>query len=339
MKPDSAFAAMVRTHGGNLAAARQLFQQAPDPWIDLSTGINPSPYPVGTIPDRAFAALPEPAQAQALEAAAAKAWRVDNAASVVAAPGSQAIIQALPALLAARRIAVLGHTYGGHAAVWRNAGREVTQIEDSGRLVEFDLAVVVNPNNPDGRTLPLRGLTRIATQLAASGGLLVVDEAFVEASAGSRSLAPYVRSCEALVLRSFGKIYGLAGLRLGFAVAPPGLAVRLRAGFGPWAVSGPAIAVGARALADADWLRDTQARLADGSARLDRLLRQGGFDIIGGTPLFRLARHADAQGWFERLGAAGILVRPFAERPDALRFGQPGSEADWARLAAVLARS
>ena len=101
----------------------------------------------------------------------------------------------------------------------------------------------------------------------------------------------------------------------------------------------PGHSPGARALADADWLRVTQARLADGSARLDRLLRQGGFDIIGGTPLFRLARHADAQGWFERLGAAGILVRPFAERPDALRFGQPGSEADWARLAAVLARS
>jgi cobalamin biosynthesis protein CobC len=139
------------------------------------------------------------------------------------------------------------------------------------------------------------------------------------------------------VLRSFGKIYGLAGLRLGFAIAPAALAARLRAALGPWAVSGPVLEIGARALADTDWLVDTRLRLAADSARLDHLLRLGGFEILGGTPLFRLARHADARGWFTRLGTAGILTRPFAERPDALRFGLPGVKEHWARLEAALA--
>jgi cobalamin biosynthesis protein CobC len=137
-------------------------------------------------------------------------------------------------------------------------------------------------------------------------------------------------------LRSFGKTYGLAGLRLGFALASPDIIASLRAALGPWPVSGPAIAIGIRALADSDWLEATRARLGKEAARLDALLLRADCRVIGGTRLFRLAAHDDARAIFERLIAAGILVRPFADEPTRLRFGIPGDENAWERLAATL---
>lgn len=328
---------MLFSHGGNIAAARKLFPQAPEPWVDLSTGVNPVPYPVETVTTRAFAALPQPAELAALEAAAAKAWHVEDAGSIVAAPGVQAMAQHLPHVLPARRIAMLGHTYSGHASAWRNAGRDVSRAESADELANFDLGVIVNPNNPDGRLVSLRALTILAAKMRTNGGLLIVDEAFIEAVASAHSLAPFVKSCGALVLRSFGKIYGLAGLRLGFAVAPAALADQLRQSFGPWPVSGPAIEIGARALADADWLRDAQVRLNGDCARLDAVLRAAGFAIAGGTLLFRLARHKNAPEKFNRLAAMGVLARPFADQPDLLRFGLPRNSEQWARLGSALA--
>ena len=340
MKPFSAHAASLTgrlgAHGGDLAAARLLFPNAPEPWIDLSTGVNPHAYPLPDLPASCFARLPEVADIAALEAVAARAYGVADPTCVVAAAGSQALIQMLPHVFLARRVGVLGQSYGGHAAVWGGLGREVAVVEDYADLQDFDVAVIVNPNNPDGRTVSLRWLTLLANTMAAKQGLLVVDEAFMEASAAARGFAPFVPASGAVVLRSFGKFYGLAGLRLGFAVAPAAFAAQLRGALGPWPVSGPAIAVARQALADTAWLAATQARLAEDTLRLDRLLRLAGFAIAGGTPLFRLARHAAAAEWFARLGEAGILTRPFAERPDCLRFGLPGPEDAWGRLAAAL---
>jgi cobalamin biosynthetic protein CobC len=139
-----------------------------------------------------------------------------------------------------------------------------------------------------------------------------------------------------VVLRSFGKSYGLAGLRLGFAIASPEIAVPLRAELGPWAVSGPAIEIGRRALHDSVWLRTAHGRLAADSARLDDFLRAAGFEIIGGTVLFRLARHAAAPAFVERLAREGIHVRSFAYAPDRLRFGLPGGDEAFRRLAKAL---
>ena len=140
----------------------------------------------------------------------------------------------------------------------------------------------------------------------------------------------------AVVLRSFGKAYGLAGLRLGFAVATGDLGGKLRTAMGPWAVSGPAIAVGRRALADRDWLTAATARLIEESHRLDHLLTEAGFTVVGGTPLFRLAGREDAGMWFRKLGHAGILTRPFPTKPNILRFGIPSDDSGWARLRTAL---
>ncbi|RVU20599.1 threonine-phosphate decarboxylase CobD [Methylobacterium oryzihabitans] len=320
-------------HGGDLGEARRRFPGAPEPWIDLSTGINPVPYPCPPIEASHFERLPAPDDLRALQAAAAGAYGAAPG-QVVAAPGTQALIALLPRLRPAGRVAVVAPTYAEHAAGWRRAGHAVAAVAGPEESAGFDVAVVVTPNNPDGRRWAPGALAAFAGRLA-PGGWLVVDEAFADLEPGP-SLCP-VLPANAIVLRSFGKTYGLAGLRLGFAVAAPDLAAAIRDGLGPWAVSGPAIAVGRRALADAPWRERARADRARDAARLDGLLERAGGRIVGGTCLFRTAAFAHGPALFEALGRAGIHVRRFDDDPGRLRFGLPAGETQWRRLDAVLA--
>lgn len=320
-------------HGGDLATAEALFPQAPKPWIDLSTGINPIPYPLPELPLSLWQRLPGQAEEAALLTAARCAYRVRPESGVVAAPGTQILIEILPRLVSNARVAVLGPTYGEHAPAWRKAGATVHEIADLAESGEATVVVLVNPNNPDGRIIAPDVLAALAGRLATRGGLLVIDEAFADL-APEASLLPELPE-GALVLRSFGKAYGLAGLRLGFAIGAPRLTDALRALLGPWAVAGPALHVGAQALADRNWLADAaQARAAD-SRRLDALLAPHG-RIVGGTALYRLLETPAAPALFERLGRAGIYVRRFQNDRSRLRFGLPGDDAEWARLGHVL---
>jgi len=275
--------------------------------------------------------LPDRAALARLECIAAQRYRVADNAAVIAAPGAQALIQLLPRLFSAKTIRILGFTYGEYEQVWRAAGAEVASVDAIDQLAGCDVAIVVNPNNPDGRLIPPERLAALAGALARRGGALVVDEAFMDAEPAELSLAAALPEA-AIVLRSFGKIYGLAGLRLGFAVASPGDAARLRALLGPWAVSGPAIEIGAAALADEAWLAATIADLRFRAAALDQLLVSHGFAMVGGAPLFRLAAHTKAPTFFEKLGRRGVLVRRFPAKPHWLRFGLPPDEAGFARL-------
>jgi cobalamin biosynthetic protein CobC len=324
-------------HGGDLAAARRMFPGAPEPLIDLSTGINPIPYPVPPLSRDVFARLPEPAAVETLAAAAAKAYGAPSAAHVVAAPGAQMLLPLTAALVPAGRAAVLGPTYSEHARAAALAGHAVLETSDLARLADADLALVVNPNNPDGRLAAADVLRSLAASLAARGGLLVVDEAFMDVGPAEASLAS-AAGAGLVVLRSFGKFFGLAGLRLGFALAAPEAAVRLRAVLGPWPVAGPAISVGTTALADAPWIEATRHALAMAAQRLDGLLAGAGLDVVGGTSLYRLVSTRLAPRWFEHLGRAGIIVRRFARAPNWLRFGLPGDEESWHRLGAALGK-
>jgi cobalamin biosynthetic protein CobC len=322
-------------HGGNTDGARRLFPNAPEPWVDLSTGINPVPYPIGEIPSESWARLPQPADLDSLEGAARTAYGAGPAADIVAAPGTQAIIQWLPRIFPARRVGILGHTYGEHAECWRAAGAEIVAAQNLDEFGACEVGVVVNPNNPDGRLVEPQRLAAAAASLALRGGLLVVDEAFMDVMAPAMSLVPALPG-GAIVLRSFGKAYGLAGLRLGFAVTSAELGGRLRGALGPWPVSGPAIAIARQALNDRQWLTSATARLRQEARLLDHLLTQAGFTLVGGTPLFRLAESKDAAMWFRKLGRAGILTRPFPAAPGVLRFGIPCDESGWARLETAL---
>jgi len=322
-------------HGGALEVARRLMPDAPKPWIDLSTGVNPHAYPLPDLEPEAWLRLPESGALAKLEAVAAQRYGVDPACTV-AGPGSQALIQALSRLLPHGTVGALGPTYGGFAAAFAAAGAHVIEAGRLDALDALDVGIVVNPNNPDGRITPRGALVHLHRRLAERGGILVVDEAFADFDAEAESLAPALPRRAAVVLRSFGKAYGLAGLRLGFALASADIAPSLRAALGPWPVSGPAIAIGAKALADSDWLKAARARLSEEAARLDALLRGAGWRIIGGTCLFRLAGRSDALADFERLLTAGILARPFADAPARLRFGIPPDENAWERLAKAL---
>jgi cobalamin biosynthetic protein CobC len=332
-------------HGGGLIAARRQFPGAPEPWIDLSTGINAVPYPVPPLSAAAFHRLPEPEDVQRLEAAAARAYGVADPSMVVAVPGTQILISLLPRLLRLDRVAIVGPTYAEHAAAWAAGGSDVRVVPNIACIGAEPGAVLCNPNNPDGRRTRDIELVRLAQRLA----WLVVDEAFadLEEPEPGLSIAPMLPA-NAIVLRSFGKTYGLAGLRLGFGIAAPEVARMIRSALGPWAISGAAIEIGTAALADRGWLAAAQVRLARDAARLDHLLTEAGMQVIGGTRLFRLASmpngHAAirpsskkvAASMHQRLGQAGILVRRFDAEPSWLRFGIPAI--GWDRVQAALTR-
>ena len=324
-------------HGGSLERARSLFPDAPEPWIDLSTGINPHPYPHQGLSATAFSRLPEPRTAAALKVSAAACYRAGSEKQVVAAPGTQILLPGVMALVPPGRAAILSPTYAEHARAARLAGHEIRETERFADLGDADLAVVVNPNNPDGRLTSRDEMLELAGRLARKGGLLVVDEAFMDALPAEHSLARDVDDAPLVVLRSFGKFFGLAGLRLGFAIAADEIAARLEAQLGPWAVSGPAIEIGSRALADREWQSGMRARLQVESQRLEDLIQRSEPSASGGTPLFRFMRHPEARRIFDTLGRQGILVRAFDRYPDALRFGLPGSEEEWTRVEAALA--
>lgn len=323
-------------HGGDLATARRLFPEAPQPFIDLSTGINPHPYPLLPLGANVFARLPDSAAQVRLSAIAAETYGAPSSAHVVCAPGTQVLLPLVAGLVPAGRAVILGPTYSEHARAAAHAGHAVLDARNLEELRGADLAVVVNPNNPDGRIIGKEELLALSDELKVRGGLLLVDEAFMDVAPLEASLAGEIDHGNIVLLRSFGKFFGLAGLRLGFALAAPHLATKLNASLGPWAVSGPAIAIAEEALADAAWIAATRIRLASAAKKLDQLLANADVQVIGGTSLFRLGRTPRAKAIFQHLGASGIMVRYFHEHPTWLRFGIPG-EPHWDRLGLALA--
>lgn len=318
-------------HGGRLAGAQADYPSAPTPWLDVSTGINPESWRRGRSTLQALTRLPDPSDTAALEAAAAQAFGVEPD-HVVAVAGAEAGLRLLPALLAVERVAVATPTYGSHADAWRAAG---LAVETVARANVFDskaeALIVVNPNNPDGAATPGEALVE-----AAAGRWLIIDESFVEVE--PRLSAAGLANGRKIVLRSFGKFFGLPGVRLGFVVCDPALATRIRRGTGEWPVGADAIAMGRAAYADLTWAERTRQRLARDADRLDRLLTATGFAIVGGTTLFRLAACADVEGRAARLAEQGVLVRTFDHDATLIRFGLPGRR-NWRRLQTALEMS
>lgn len=321
----------MREHGGNLDLARQRFGGCAEDWIDLSTGINRLPYPVGEIDAHHWQALPSRSEIDALHQAARHAY--GTSAPIVAMGGAQAAIQWLPQLALRGRARVLAPTYNEYAPVLSAAGWGVEEVGALDALAGANLAIVVNPNNPDGRSYSPNDLLALLPRV----GHLVVDESFVDA-VPELSLAPEAGRPGLLILRSFGKFYGLAGLRLGFAIGHADNIGKLAAASGPWPISGAAIAIGCRALRDDAWAKATSARLARDCDRLDEMVQSQGWRLVGGTPLFRLYETPDARAAQEKLAQGQIWSRVFAQNPTWLRLGLPGVEAEWSRLAEVLAR-
>ncbi|WP_028349646.1 threonine-phosphate decarboxylase CobD [Bradyrhizobium murdochi] len=321
----------MREHGGNLDQAVQRFGGRMQDWIDLSTGINRQPYPVGEIEPHFWNALPSRSDLESLHEAARQAYATK--APILAMGGAQAAIQLLPRLAPCGRARVLAPTYNEYAVVLSAAGWDVAEVASLDALARADLAVAVNPNNPDGRRYDKAELLALLPRV----GRLVIDESFADAMP-ELSLAAEAGRPGLLTLRSFGKFYGLAGLRLGFVLGAEGDIAALSAMAGPWPVSGAAIAVGGRALRDRDWARATATRLEADCLRLDAAVKSQGWSLVGGTPLFRLYETGDGRAAQARLAGARIWSRIFEQRPGWLRLGLPGDESEWARLAEALSR-
>lgn len=318
-------------HGGDLSEAEKIFGLPPQGWLDLSTGVNLKSYPNVELTNPSLHVLPQQGQIETLLAAARRCYGVPTDMGIIAASGSQALLQCLPTLWSSQSVTVIGPTYAEHARAWAEGGHQVTTVEALMEARGTDIAVIVNPNNPDGRTIPSAQLLNLANAGIAGNGLLVVDEAFADADP-KVSIIPHLRNETAVVLRSFGKFFGLPGLRLGFAVGAPHLVERLKRKLGPWAVSGPAIEIGTRALNDTRWIESTRIQLLERRKKLDAILLTAGLEITGGTNLFRLVHDDRAQEIFRRLGKAGIFVRKFPEHQTWLRLGVPDSKSDFYRL-------
>lgn len=324
-----------RDHGGNLDQARTMFGDGD--WIDLSTGINRRPWPwpeplgprLAAMPTETWQALPMQASADHLRRVAA-AWYRTCPAHVLPMAGASVPIRLIPRLMSPGRAAVVGPTYNEHAASLRLESWSVREVADIDQLAGHDLGVVVNPNNPDGRSWSPESLADLARHV----GLLVVDESFADPRP-ELSLIPNAPE-NVLILRSFGKFWGLAGLRLGFAVGAPDLLARLADSAGPWSVNSVALAVGAEAMADRDWADATVLYHSEATLRLDLLAGRAGWVPAGGTHLFRLYRMADAFAARDRLARHHIWTRAFPYRHDWLRLGIPGSAMEWARIAQAL---
>ncbi|MGB3317141.1 MAG: threonine-phosphate decarboxylase CobD [Albidovulum sp.] len=319
----------MRDHGGNLDGAIDRFGGAVSDWIDLSTGINRVPYPLPDLSQAAWTALPTKAATEGLCSAAARAY--GTKAAILPVAGAQAAIQMIPRLGPPGRARVLAPTYNEHAAALRGAGWQVEDVPDVAGLAGADLAVLVNPNNPDGRHLPPEDVLALASQV----GRLVVDESFADPYPGM-SVASSAGQNGMFVLRSFGKFYGLAGVRLGFVLGASDDIAALSDMAGPWPVSGAAIEIGAAALADRHWAAETTARLMAETARLDALAEAAGWPPKGGTVLFRLYETGDAAAAQERLARAHIWSRIFPYSTGWIRLGLPGDEGEWARVADAL---
>ena len=319
-------------HGGRLRAAAERYRIPLAEWVDLSTGINPRAYPVPALPPEVWQRLPE--ANDGLEAAAAAYY---GSASLLPVAGSQAAIQALPACFPPGRAVTLAPTYAEHPHAWReHALRALPAAAIADAVDSADTLLLVQPNNPDAQRFPREQLLAWRARLAARGGRLIVDEAFLDAEPGD-SLVPLAGEPGLVVLRSVGKFFGLAGARVGFVFAEADLLARLADRLGPWAVSGPARAVTAAALADRAWQVDARQRLAADSARLGALLDRHGLADGGGTALFQWRPTPDAVAIHARLAEQAILTRLF-ETPAGLRFGLLGPETEWERLAAALSR-
>ena len=325
-------------HGGDLDAARKQFPGAPEPFVDLSTGINPNSYPIPALASGTFTRLPGAEEREWLAAAAAEAYAATSPCSVLPIPGTQILLSHVARLVPPGEAVVLATSYAEHARAAALAGHDVSEVTAVEALGAADLAIVVNPNNPDGRVVQRDMLLAIAARLRARGGVLVVDEAFMDAGPEDVSLAPDVAAGNILVLRSFGKFYGLSGLRLGFAIASKEIIARLAATLGPWPVSGPAIAIGTQALRDHAWRTRTRATLKQAASRLATLLAESRLTVAGGTDLFKLVRTEEASALHLHLARNGILVRAFGEHPDLVRFGLPAAKVEWSRLGDALSR-
>lgn len=321
-------------HGGQLKEAKIQFPHVVQRWIDLSTGINPYAYPFSPItPDRSTQ-LPSIEDEHRLRGMAALRYGVRDQRLIAMAPGTQILISLLPYTLEAQQVCVFGPTYMEHINTWQQAHipvHQVTTLDDFMRFStqEQTVGVLCNPNNPDGRLLNVQQMQAIIHQWGSCHNHIIVDEAFMDFE--GQTIASLLPHPALTILRSFGKAYGLAGVRLGFLLSNASYVEKVRQMLGSWAISGAALHIGLQAFKNREWILQAQDQLSKQVQQFDQLFMQHACKIVGGTHLFRLIEMQNAQDLWEYLAKHGIWVRKFDYNSQWLRFGLP-QEQDWNRV-------
>ena len=325
----------VPIHGGDIVSASQKHNIPIDKWLDLSTGINPCGYPIPAVHDHFFRSMPY--QSRAFSKAVSSYYGFEN---FLATNGSQQVIQVLPSLLEPMSVLLPEFGYQEHRHAWMLNGNYIESYPafdpcTAKKTIEKKLSekkpfhlVIINPNNPTGMCFDPSQLALWADQLS-KGAKLIIDEAFIDA-VPQHSVLVNSFSENMLVLRSFGKFFGLAGLRLGFTFASPDIINTLKQKVGIWDVNGPAQAIATEALCDNLWISNSLSEI-----QLNAEKNRDLFSLLFNElpvywqvhqPLFSSYRldKVVAENLYEYFGSQGVLLRlvNFCETTSLLRIGQ-----------------
>ncbi|MBU2698486.1 histidinol-phosphate transaminase [Pimelobacter sp. 30-1] len=204
--------------------------------------------------------------------------------------------------------------------------------------VPADLAYVVNPHNPTGTLVPRDAVRRFREHSPA--GLVVVDEAYIDFAPDplAATAVPLLREGGLAVLRTFSKAFGLAGLRVGYLLAPTPVIDVLSGIRAPFSVNRLAQAAALAALRDRTHHEAVRVHTIDMRRRVSDLFTRHGYDVVPSHTNFVLVRVPDEAGLVRRLAAAGIAVRPGSALgvPGAVRVSVPGDEG-WRHLQRAMA--
>jgi cobalamin biosynthetic protein CobC len=325
----------VADASGRVREAARDYGAALDDWVDLSTAVNRWPYPVHPIAPASWQRRAD--DDEALERAAADYY---GNANLIALPGAQLAIKALPALFKPLSLACLAPVYEPHALAWESFGHKPRRLPTLARALAATTPNILlsNPNSPDAATTTPDALLAAAEALHRRGGFLVVDETFADAEpdASLAALAGGARAPNLIVLRSLDLFFGLAGARVAFVLAAPEKLDRLRQLVGSDAVAPPSRAAAHQALADIAWQSSTREGLAAASQRLAALLAALG--PVSRSTLFCALKlpETEVAALYDHLARRAILTRRCAGQ-GLLRFGLPRDENEWQRLSAALA--
>ena len=266
-------------HGGQLNVYAQHYGISQALWLDLSTGINPGGYFKSDVPDNVLRDLPH--DDDGLQQAASDYYGSD---ALLMVPGSSWAIQNLPQVLLKHRPSInkvllpqLG--YSEHQQAWLASGvmaEFYSGTPSAAQLKTCDVCVLINPNNPSTHLLSKDTVLNIAQQLQQHSAWLIVDEAFLDTRPCNSVTGENEENT--IVLRSLGKFFGLAGLRVGSVIACDSILTHLNSLLPPWALSHPARFIAKHALQDTVWIQQTRLRLQQQANKLAELCEQ----VLGG---------------------------------------------------------
>ena len=323
-------------HGGNIDEAAKLYGLDRGEIYDLSTGISPIAYDCALPSSAHYQALPLASGLAALCDAARHAYQVPSGAMICAGAGSQALLSALPYLRDVPSLIWCPEpTYNEHRTRWQLARHQVDGGPDC--PPQADVIILGQPNNPDGRLWSQEEIAKYLAHVKARGGFLVIDEAFADAYEAASFMAE-AGDESLIILRSVGKFYGLAGLRVGFAIGGPLMMEKLTDFIGPWPISGPAQDVACQALRDDAWRQDHQKTLRSLAQDMADILQKAGFTLLAHTPLFITISDPSAHALHHHLAQNGFWTRIYQNHPHLMRFGLLADEEALAKLASVLAQ-